>query len=405
VKTTDCQRDGGAVGEGESAGFGRLARILADESWRQREFPIARRKVYLAHAGVCPLPFRVQEAIRRYADEASSGDQEAVVSERFLQETREVAAAFLGSTPEEIAWVGPTSSALSVVAGGLLWKAGESVVVYYDDYPTAVYPWMAMAERGVEVRRVMPRQWGQIEVEDVLARVDASTRLVALASCHYVSGWRLDHVALGRALRARGVGFCLDAIQTLGAFPIEAGSVDYLAADAHKWLLGPCGAGILHVRRECQEALRPSAWGWHSIECPNFITQPELVWRRDARRYEPGTANLLGLVGLRAALDLLGEIGMEAIGAELLRKRAWLVPELEARGYRVANAAAAPGRASAILSLDRPGTDMARVYERLARSGVVTSLRADRAGKPYVRLSPHFYNTDAELRHMLAHLD
>jgi selenocysteine lyase/cysteine desulfurase len=263
---------------------------------------------------------------------------------------------------------------------------------------------MTLADRGVEVRFLNARRLGVLRVEDVLGQMDENTRLVALASCHFIAGWRLELDRLGQALRSRGILFCVDAIQTLGAFPTTVEHVDFLAADAHKWLLGPCAAGVLYVREEMQARLRPTLYGWHNLRCPDFVAQEELAFRRDAQRYEAGSANLLGLVGLRAALDLLFEIGLDQIAADLSRKRTWLVTELSRRGCEVLCADAPPQNAGGITTFRRPGADMAALHARLGEAGIVTSLRTDRAGHKYVRLSPHFYNTDAELGRVLERL-
>jgi len=378
-----------------------LADLLSNEELRRHEFPVADDKIFLAHAGVCPLPRRVSEAIRDYAALCTHGDQETLLPALPLRRSRELAARLLNAQPDEIAFVGPTSLALSFVAAGLSWKKNDNILIYFDDYPANVYPWMALAERGVEVRRLNVREPGHIHPLDVIGQVDEHTRLVALASCHFVSGYRLDLNAVGQALHERGILFCVDAIQTLGAFPTSVEHVDFLAADAHKWLLGPCAAGMLHVRKELQDRLQPVVYGWHNIRCPNYVAQEEMVFRPDARRYEAGTQNLLGRVGLNAAMELLLEIGIDNIAAELLRKRAWLVPALQAKGYQVLHAEVPPGNASAIVTFHREGLDVAALCERLESANVIASLRTDRSGRKYLRFSPHFYNTDAELERAL----
>ncbi|MBI4326292.1 MAG: aminotransferase class V-fold PLP-dependent enzyme [Chloroflexi bacterium] len=378
-----------------------LAELLANEDLRRHEFPVAREKIFLAHAGVCPLPRRVSEAIQAYCRQGTRGDQEAVLTEAQIHRTRELAGRLLNAEAGEIALVGPTSLSLSFIAGGLPWRKNDNILVYFDDYPSNVYPWMALAAKGVEVRFLNARALGIVRPMDVIGQVDEQTRLVALASCHFVAGYRPDLRAIGEALKKRHILFCVDAIQTLGAFPTPVGHIDFLAADAHKWLLGPCAAGILFVRKSLQAMLLPSAHGWHNVRCPNYVAQEEMVYRSDARRYEAGTANLLGLVGLNAALELLLEIGIDQIAAELLRKRAWLVPALQAKGYSVLHADAPSAHASGIISFHRPESDLAALHQRLERENVVTSLRADRSGQRYLRLSPHFYNTDAELQRLL----
>src|ERR1051325_2725757 len=378
-----------------------LAEVLGNEELRRQEFPVARDKIFLAHAGDCPLPRRVADAVSNYAREATTGDQEKFVYPAILSEGRKLAAQVLHCQPEEAAFVGPTSLALSFIASGIRFRRSDNILIYFDDYPSNVYPWMALAEQGIEVRLMNTRGLGLIRPRDVLGQVDENTRLVALASCHFVSGYRIDFETIGKALRERNILFCLDAIQTVGAFPMAAEHVDLLAADAHKWLLGPCGPGGVYVRREVQERVHPPIYGWHNVRCPDFVAQEQIVLRSDAARYEAGTHNLLGLVGLVASMQLLIEIGIENIARELLRKRAWLVPALQAKGFTVLHADAPPENSSGITSFHQPGKDLAPLHQKLLEANIVTSLRTDRAGQKYIRLSPHFYNTDEELRRVV----
>jgi cysteine desulfurase / selenocysteine lyase len=378
-----------------------LPELLSNEELRQFEFPVAREKAFFAHAGVCPVPRRVAEAIRAYATQCTQGDQETLLPAFQLQQSRELVARLLNAQPEEIAFVGPTSLALSLIAGGLPLKKHDNILIYFDDYPSNVYPWLALAEKGVEVRFMNVRELGRVRIVDVLGQVDEQTRLVALASCHFVAGYRIDLAGIGQALHARNIPFCVDAIQTVGAFPTTVEHIDFLAADAHKWMLGPCAAGILYVSKARQEQLNPIVYGWNNVRCPNYVAQEELAFRPDARRYEAGTHNLLGLVGLNAAIELLLEIGIDTIAAELIRKRAWLIPALQAKGYSVLQADAPPANASGIVTLSRPATDMSALHTQLEAANIITSLRVDRSGQRYIRLSPHFYNTDAELHRLI----
>jgi selenocysteine lyase/cysteine desulfurase len=174
-----------------------------------------------------------------------------------------------------------------------------------------------------------------------------------------------------------------------------------LAADAHKWLLGPCGAGIMYVRKELQPHLNPPVYGWHNVRCPNFVAAEEIAYRSGAKKFEAGTHNLLGLVGLNAAMTMLLEIGVDNIARELLRKRAWLIPALQAKGYSVLNAAAPMENATGIVTFFKPGADLPALHQKLLDANIVTSLRMDRSGQRYIRLSPHFYNTDAELQRVV----
>jgi cysteine desulfurase / selenocysteine lyase len=378
-----------------------LDELHSNEELRLREFPVARRKIYLAHAGVCAFPRRVQEAICKYAEGCTLTDQEFVLPASWLRETRQLAADFLRVNLEEVAFVGPTSLALSFIAEGLDYGRNGNVLIYHDDYPSNVYPWMTLSERGVEVRHLNIPEYGCIRARDVIGQVDENTRLVALASCHFLAGYRIDLDEIGKYLRGRGILFCVDAIQTLGAFPTSLEYVDFAAADSHKWLLGPCAAGLMYVRKEIQKQLRPTTHGWHNVRNPNFVAQDEIEYKSDARRYEAGSQNLLGLAGLRASLELVHEIGIDNIARDLQRKRAWLVPELQKKGYTVLNGNGSPENAGPMVTFFKPSGDMRPLHSLLEESNVAASLRADRQNQSYIRLAPHFYNTDAELQRVL----
>ena len=375
--------------------------VLSNEEIRLREFPVARERIFLAHAGVCPIPQRPAEAIARYLTQSTTGDQEKFVYPMILDQGRKVASQLLKCQPEEVAFVGPTSLALSLVASGLKFCKGENILIYFDDYPSNVYPWMALAEQGVEVRLMNTRGLGVIRPMDVLGQVDKNTKLVAFASCHFISGYRLDIEKIGKGLRDRNILFCVDGIQTVGAFPTTVEHVDMLAADAHKWLLGPCGAGLLYVRRTVQERLTPPIYGWNNVRCPNYVAQEKIVFRSTAQKYEAGTNNLLGVVGLVSAMEMLLELGVENIARELLRKRARLVPALQSKGYSVLQADDPPEVSSGIVSFYNPGGDLTELHKKLSDADIITSLRIDRSGQNYIRLSPHFYNADAELDHVI----
>ena len=371
-----------------------LPELQQDEALRCREFPVSGDKVYLAHAGVSPVPACVERAVASAVSAAARDDQEEGLS-TLLRQTRARASELLGADPGEVALIGPTTTGISAVAAGLDWQKGDEVLIYQGDFPVNVYPWQALESRGVTVRRLSTPTLGEITPDLVVEQLTAKTRLVALASCHFISGYRIDHDAIGRLLRERDVLFCLDAIQTLGAFPTTVEHVDFLAADAHKWLLGPCAAGVFYVRRDLQDRLAPQAFGWNNVRCPNYVAQETMNLRSDARRYEAGSFNILGIAGLNAALGLLLEVGIDAIAADLTAKRTGLAAALKAKGYEVFFPEGQ--QTGGITSCWREGTDMKVVGERLAAENIIASVRGDRAGRDYLRLSPHFYNTSSDL--------
>ncbi len=374
-----------------------LPEFQNDAALRQREFPVCAEKVYLAHAGVSPVPLCVTHAVTKFAESAALNDQEEGLGE-LLSTTRARAAELLGADVGEVALIGPTTAGLSAVATGLDWQPGDEILVYRDCFPVNVYPWQSLESRGIKINWLKTPALGQITPEGVIDQLTDKTRLVALASCHFISGWRIDHDTIGRELRERNILFCLDAIQTLGAFPTKVEHVDFLAADAHKWLLGPCAAGVFYVRRELQERLAPSTFGWNNVRCPNYVAQGEMKLRTDARRYEAGSFNILGIAGLNAALGLLLEVGVDNIAEDLSAKHSWLMEVLQEKDYEVFH----PATTSGITSCWRGGQDMKALGEKLAKENIIVSIRGDRRGQHYLRFSPHFYNTRAELERVLS---
>ncbi|MCB1079767.1 MAG: aminotransferase class V-fold PLP-dependent enzyme, partial [Verrucomicrobiae bacterium] len=211
----------------------------------------------------------------------------------------------------------------------------------------------------------------------------------------------IDIEAIGKLVHDRGALFCLDAIQTAGAFPTEVGQVDFLSADSHKWMLGPMAAGIFYVAERHFETLRPSLLGAWNVKSPQFVSQDDIVFEPGARRYEPGVLNASGLMGMKAAIDLLLEVGIDWIGERLLEQKRFLVGELAARGYEVVGPTEG-GAASGITTFTHE--DRARIPALMRgwqEAGIVASARQDRAGVPHARVAPHFYNTRAELERVV----
>ena len=375
--------------------------ILADASLRHRLFPVTRERIFLAHAGVAPLPGPAVETLKREADRASIAQE----GSDFLVEVesiRRVAARLINATSEEVALLGPTSLGLNLVANGIDWQEGDEVVCYPDDYPANVYPWQALAARGVRVVPLQPERLGEITPDLVLKALTPKTRLVALASCHFLSGFRLDFEHIGEELGRRGVLFCLDAIQSLGATTIDVRHIDFLAADSHKWMLGPLGAGIVYVKRKHFETLQPTLLGSWNVRSPGYIAQPEIVFEATARRYEPGSLNLLALYGMKASLELILGIGVKQIEARLLDLRTFTEDKLLAAGFRVFGHANRRSQKSGIITMaiDHPDTAQGH-FKRLREARVDISLRQNRAGVSCLRLSPHFYNTEAEIEEVI----
>lgn len=372
--------------------------LFPDEARRRELFPICRDQVFLAHAAVAPLPAFVSDAVCAYTRASSENHQEFGDVLRDVKRTRQACAQLIGAHADEIALLGPTSLGLSLFANGLDWQPGDEVLCYHGDYPANVYPWLELRRRGLTVRYLEPAAPGEITPELVARALTPRTRLVALASAHFFTGYRLDVAAIGTLLHERGVLFSLDAIQTLGAFPldVEKAHVDFLSADAHKWLLGPLAIGIVYVRRAHFERLRPTLLGAWNVLAPNFNTQDDITFVPTAQRYEPGVLNILGIVGMRAGLDFFLATGLDAIAARLLELKAHLVRQLEPLGFTILGPREGPA-ASGITTFRHATASSTALFAALEKAHVIASLRHDRAGLDYLRFSPHCYNTEAEL--------
>lgn len=374
-----------------------LKRVLNDETQRQLEFPVCKRSIFLGHAGVTALPRCVADAIVNYTRASSEAQQEFGDVLARIAQARADCAKLIGAHPDEVALLGPTSLGLSLVARGLDWQSGDEIVCYQDDYPANVYPWRDLERLGVRVRLIKPEAPGKITPELVDAAMSPRTRLVALASCHFLSGQRIDIDAIGRLVHERGALFSLDAIQTLGAFKTEVAHVDFLSADAHKWLLGPLTAGIFYVRRECFDLLHPTLIGAWNVDCPNFIAQDQMHFHPTARRYEPGVLNAAGIFGMQAAIRMLGQdVGIESVSRRILDLKAVAVRELSAIGCQFLGDTVG-AFVSGITTFRHPHTPTALLAKALEEAHITASHRHDRQGCDYIRLSPHFYNTEEEI--------
>lgn len=374
-----------------------IAQLAADEALRRREFPICARKIYCAHAADAPLPRRVagamHESIERAAVDARNYDSELVR----IEETRSAAAQLLGAEADEISFTGPTASGLNAIANGLDWETGDEVVCYLDDYPANVYPWLALERRGVKPVLLETERIGEVTLEMVARALTDRTRLVALASASYCSGYRIDLEAIGALCAERGVLFSVDAIQTLGAAPVPLANIDFLSAGAQKWMLGPSGAGILFVKKTRRELLRPMIVGGWNVVSPNFIAQREVDFEEGGRKFEPGAYTHSVLAGLRAALDLLLEAGPGEIWQQIQALTQLLRDRIEPASFEFLSPTEEKHR-SGILTFRHPRISSEQLWEALAKNDIVVSLRFDRANRSWLRVSPHFYNSILEMQ-------
>jgi selenocysteine lyase/cysteine desulfurase len=310
---------------------------------------------------------------------------------------RQLCAKLLHAKSDEVTFIKNTSEGLSMVANGLNWSSGDNVVTTNVEFPSNMYPWLALRARGVEVRTVSEED-GRIPQEKLRAAVNSRTRLVAISSVQFGSGFRTDLAALGEFCKEKGVFLCVDGIQSLGVLPIdvEAMNIDFLSADAHKWLCGPEGIGIFYVRKDVQGHLRPTTVGWASMKSMFDFSRYQFEFHDDARRYDSGAYNLAGVYGLGAAVELLLEVGIDNIEQRVLALTDRLVVGLREKGYRLVSSRE-KGEASGIVAFLSGRHDHEQVREHLeTEHRLIVAVRSGR-----LRSSPHFYNTEREMDQLI----
>jgi cysteine desulfurase/selenocysteine lyase len=377
------------------------AAISFDWSEFRRQMPVARKWAYLDHACVAPIPQPAFEAMNKYATELLlEGDTVWLDWERQHEALRRLTAQTINSAPEEIALVPNTTFGINLVADGFPWTAGDNVVLPAHEFPSNLYPWMALAERGVEMR-VVELDGQRVCANRIAEACDSRTRIVSASWIGYGSGYRLDPAEIAQVAHDHGALFFLDAIQGLGVFPLDvaATQVDFLAADGHKWLIGPEGAGIFYCRREHLNVLRPMNVGWNSVKQGNDFANIKLDVRDMARRYEGGTQNMAGFIGLGASLKLLTEFGLahdrSAVGAQVLAVTDQILSAFDAAGVKVLSDRDEKSK-SGIVSFEVPGKSSEKLKSHLYNNGVVVSQRQGR-----LRTSAHCYNNGNDVDRLI----
>jgi cysteine desulfurase/selenocysteine lyase len=360
------------------------------------EFPVRSHLIYLNHAAVAPLCKRSADAMKHLADDCSQyGSLHYPEWLAAYNGVRAATARLVSAKPEEIALVKNTSEGIATVAMGLDWKPGDRMVGFHEEFPANLYPWQRLAAQGVETT------W--LSVYDPLNRIDEAcrgARLLSISFVQFLSGYRAPVREIGEICRRRGCIYFVDAIQGLGAFPLDVREchIDALAADGHKWLLGPEGCGVLYISRALQERVTPVEFGWTNVAAYTDYASRDMSLRPDAGRYECGTLNTIGCFGLRASIEFLLEVGVEQIGPVVQALGDRIDAGVRHRGYETMHART-PETGAGIVSFRKAGADAVDIVNQLRGRGIAA---APRAG--WVRASPHFYIAAEDIDRMLEEL-
>ncbi len=366
----------------------------------RRRMPIVERFAYFDNAAVSPLPEPTRQAIAAFADQASfEGDTRWPEWAKGVETARRRAAELLTCSSEEIALIPNTTFGINLVAHGLRWRPGDNLVVPANEFLSNLLPWRLLASKGVEVRCIEGND--DALIARLLEAVDAKTRLTALSWVHYFTGYRADLARICDLVHAKGSLFMVDAIQGLGAFPLSLGEIpiDFLAADGHKWMLGPEGAGIFFARKSKLDELEPIMMGWGSVRNSHHFDPNAAELKSTAARYEGGSANMAGLLGFSESLKLLLEAGSHHPESEsahhILDLTARLTQGLAKLGAAV-NRHPSSIHQSGIVSFLFPSTESSEIRLSLLRANIVLSVRHQ-----HLRAAVHAYNDASEIDRLL----
>jgi len=352
-------------------------------------FPVTKHQIYLNHASVAPLCRPAAEAMKWLADDALENG--SLHYDKWLETydgLRNSAARLVNATPAEIALVKNTSEGIATVAMGLDWRTGDTIVAFNEEFPANQYPWKRLESRGVKTK------W--LSVMDPLDKIDEAAkgaRLLAISFVQFLTGYRANIEKIGEICHRRGAIFFVDAIQGLGVFPLDVKQayIDALAADGHKWLLGPEGCGILYISQQLQERVAPVEFGWTNVAGYNDYGSRDMTLRPDAGRYECGTLNTIGCYGLRASIDFILNVTLGEIGPAVQALGDRIDQGVKLKGYETA-CERTPETGSGIVSFRKPGVDTVAMVARLKQNGVAAAARAG-----WIRMSPHFYITEEDI--------
>ncbi|HVT02543.1 MAG TPA: aminotransferase class V-fold PLP-dependent enzyme [Thermoanaerobaculia bacterium] len=383
---------------------------------RKEMFPVTDHCVYFNHAAVGPLSTPAYQAMEKQARDQR--DYGALHWREWYGEYvhyRREASRLIGSDPGEISILKNTSEGISFVAEGLRWERGDNVITTDMEFPSNYVPWKRLERRGVECRQIRSRQ-GEFFIEDIEPLIDARTRLLTVSSVSFHNGFAPDLVALGQLCRDRNILLCVDAIQSLGAMTMNVRemNISFLAADGHKWMLGPEGTALFFVAAEAREMLEVFESGWTNIDRGGKFIGCETGLLNDGRRFEAGSANTIGIYGARASLGLLNGIGIDVIEREVVRLANLLRDRLHSIGF--VSGLSSPTQ-SGIVGVTPPVVDLDRLRQKIGeipggisdRSTAILLLHrwleihdiicAPREGM--LRFSPHFYNDEREIERVV----
>lgn len=364
----------------------------------EREFALDSSIIYLNHAAVSPWPTRTLNAVNAFAEEnarfGSLNYLQWIETETALR--KNLQSLINAPSHHDIALVKNTSEALSMVAYGIKWQAGDNIVITNQEFPSNHIVWESLATQGVELRIADVSTTNNATPEQsIFDLCNEQTRLIAVSSVQYATGLRMDLQAIGQFCQSKNILFCIDAIQSIGAqaFDVQQYHADFAMADGHKWMLGPEGLGFFYCAAHVRDSLKLNQYGWHMIE--NYGNYDVDNWQvaQSARRFECGSPNMLGIHALNASLSLILELGMPDIEQRIRGNTQCMLNEIKEQENLELISSASLDRLAGIVTFKHKQRDASTLYEQLKQQNIMC---AERGGG--VRFSPHFYTSQEIIR-------
>jgi cysteine desulfurase / selenocysteine lyase len=366
----------------------------------RKEFPVTDEVIFFDHARVAPLPERLRKVITAFINDAT--DFGTVHYETWMLElecTRKKFAQLINADMDEVAFIKNTSEGISIVANGFDWQSGDNVVISDIEFPANVYPWWNLKQRGVETRMVKSIE-GRVRFDDLSKKIDDRTRILSISSVGCNSGFRSDLNRIGTLCREKGVLFFVDAIQSLGALPMDVKKdyIDFLSADGHKWMLSVEGLGGFYISKDVIDRIRPVTMGWGNVVNAENFMDYDFTLKKDAKKFEEGTPNTMSIYAFGAALGLLLEAGINNIENRVMNLGDCIITELNRRNIKIYSSTISEERSGNVSFTLKKNVDL--LYSFMIENKVKLTVRDG-----LVRLSPHFYNNEDEILKVFDLLD
>ncbi|MCU7960060.1 MAG: aminotransferase class V-fold PLP-dependent enzyme [gamma proteobacterium symbiont of Bathyaustriella thionipta] len=350
--------------------------------------------IYFNHAAVAPWPKQTCAAVKRFADEnaAYGASHYPHWMSTELELRKSLQRLISADSQEEIALLKSTSEALSVIASGLDWQAGDNIVSFVEEFPSNRIVWQSLETQGVRLR------CSSIEEEDaeeaLLALCDEHTRLISISSVQYASGFRADLQQIGQFCHENNILFCVDAIQSLAVLPLDVNTIkaDFVVADGHKWMLGAEGLALFYCRAKRMQSLKLHQFGWHMIQNPTDFNQTDWQPHNSAQRFECGSPNMLGIHALQASLSLIEQVGLENISRNILINSQYLIDYIINNNRLELLSPGVPERLSGIVNFRILNSDQDKIFQKMQQQKLVCALRGGG-----IRFSPHFYQNSKDI--------